>query len=64
MKGLSLVAIVAGAVFLFLGIFARNPGQIAISNTAIVSGTLIIIFVAVMWAILFFKERNESGSDK
>lgn len=64
MKTLSLVAISAGAVFLTLGMLARNPGQIAISNTAIVSGTLIIMFVAALWVIIFFKDRSASGSDK
>jgi hypothetical protein len=63
MKKIAAIAIAVGAGLVVFGIVARSPGQIAISSAVIAAGVLIILFVLVLTAILFFKGRA-GGTDR
>ena len=55
MKALSLVAVVIAAFLIFTGISSRETAGV-LSNAVIFIGALIIFFVALVWAITFFKK--------
>ena len=64
MRKFPLIGILVGAGLIMLGIFARNPGQIAISTAVIATGALVILFTCVLTAILFFKKPDAGSSDQ
>ena len=64
MKKIALIAVAAGVALILVGMLARSPGQIAISTAVIATGVFIILFVAVLTAVLYFKAPNGSGSEK
>lgn len=57
MKALSLIALFFAAFMIFLGI-STHPQQGTLSNAVIIAGSLIAIFVAVVWIIKFVNERK------
>ena len=62
MKALSLVALVFAAFLIFLGISSRETAGV-LSNAVIFIGVVITLFVAIVWAITFFKEKNNREND-
>jgi amino acid transporter len=63
MKPLSLIAFVFALFLIFLGISSgqRTGG---LSNAVTVAGALILIFLAIVWAIYFVKEKKEKPNRK
>ena len=61
MKALSLIAIVFAAFLIFLGISSRKAAGNTLGNAVIIGGGVIAVFVAVIWAIIFIKERKGKG---
>ena len=59
MKALSLIAIVLAAFLIFLGFSSKNTAGGILSNAIIIGGILIAVFVAVVWIVIFIKERRE-----
>lgn len=62
MKSLSILAVMIGVGFLFLGIFARSPEQAALSNAVIAIGVAMLLFVGIIAAITHFSKRGKSQS--
>lgn len=58
MKALSLIAIVFAAFLIFLGISSRKSAGNTLGNAVIIGGAVIAVFVAVIWAIIFIKEKR------
>jgi ABC-type transport system involved in multi-copper enzyme maturation permease subunit len=56
------VGIAFGSAFILLGVFARNPGQIAISNAIIATGTAIVLAAIVLSVLILVKNKRENGS--
>ena len=58
MKALSIIALVFAAFLIFLGVssIASTGG---LSYAVIIAGSLIIIFVGIIWVSTFIKERRE-----
>ena len=57
MKALLFIALVFAAFLIFLGISSRTTAG-TLSNAVIVGGTLILVFVAVVWILMFLKEKK------
>ena len=57
MKALSLIAGVFAAFLIFLGISSRKASG-ALSNAVIIGGVIIAVLVAIIWTIIFIKERK------
>lgn len=62
MKALSLIAIVFAAFLIIVGFTSRATAGV-LSYAVIFLGTMIVIFVAVIWTIAFFKEKKERESE-
>lgn len=58
MKALSLVAVIVGAFFIFVGISSRKTAGV-LSDAVIFAGAVILIFVAVVWILAYVKEKKE-----
>lgn len=58
MKALSLIAIVVAAFLIFLGYSSKTAAGGVLSNAVIVGGVLIVVFVAVVWLVIFIKEKK------
>ena len=58
MKALSLIAIVFAAFLIFLGVSSREASGRVLGNAVITGGVLILVIVAVIWAIIFIKEKR------
>ncbi len=57
MKALLFIALVFGAFLIFLGISSRATAG-TLSNAVIVGGASIFVFVAVVWILMFLKEKK------
>lgn len=62
MKALSLVGLIIAAFLIFLGISSRATAGV-LSSAVIFIGALIAFFVAIVWAITFFKEKRDRKND-
>ncbi len=58
MKPLSLIAFVFAAFLILLGIASRKTSGV-LSYAVIVLGVLILIYLTIIWAIFFVKEKKE-----
>jgi hypothetical protein len=58
MKALSLIAVVFAAFLIFLGVSSRDASGRVLGNAVIIGGVLIFVTVAVIWAIIFIKEKK------
>lgn len=52
---------VFAAFLIFLGFSSRQNAGNVLSNTIIVGGVIIALFVITVWIILFIKEKKKDG---
>jgi len=60
MKALSFIGLVFAAFLFFLGFSSRNTAGVILSNALIVGGAIIGAFVAIVWIVMFIKEKKKS----
>ena len=58
MKALSFIAIIFAVFLILLGITSKDASGNVLGNAVIIGGALILVFVAVIWAIIFIKEKK------